>query len=239
MKTANIVNLLRNHFIENGPKDLRAFIGGILIIGFCSFCQAYGSTPEPFVGFIWFILTFVTASRIYGKLYSANSAMSYLMIPASTVEKYFVNSILVFVYYNILFFASITLGQWLGALVHDWVWGTHVFHFTTLLSSDGFVVVSVLLAIESIVTFGSVYFKRHAFWKTLLTIFAISIAIAILDGIFISITFQMPLIQAMLNAHIDEGTVSNYPNGIGYLIVFIIFMFFNFMTWLRLRETEA
>lgn len=239
MNAENIINLLKRHFIENGLKDLRSFVTIILIIGFCSFCQAYGSTPEPFVGFIWVIITIVTASRIYGELYPTNRAMSYVMIPCSTTEKYLVNSILVFVYYNILFFVSITLGQWLGALVHDLVWGTRVFNFTTLLSSDGFVVISVLLAIESIATFGSVYFRKHAFWKTLLAIFAISIAFAILDGIYISITFKMPLIQALMNVQINDGTFVGCPDGIEFLFVFIIFIFFNFMTWLRLRETEA
>lgn len=239
MNAENIINLLKRHFIENGRKDLRAFIGIILIIGFCSFCQAYGSTPEPFVGFLWVIITIVNASRIYGVLYPTNHAMSYMMIPCSTTEKYFVNSILVFVYYNILFFVSITLGQWLGAIVHDLAWKTQVFNFTTMLSSDALVIISLLLAMESIVMFGSVYFKKHVFWKTLLSFFIISMAIAILDGIYISLTFKMPLIQAIMNAQINDGTFVECPSGIGYLFVFITFIFFNFMTWLRLRETEA
>ncbi|MCQ2265477.1 MAG: hypothetical protein MJZ46_05480 [Bacteroidales bacterium] len=237
MNAENIINLLKRHFIENGRKDLRSFIGIILIIGFCSFCQAYGSTPKPFVGFIWVIITIVNASRIYGVLYPANRAMSYMMIPCSTTEKYFVNSILVFVYYNILFFVSITLGQWLGAIVHDLVWKTQIFNFTTLLSSHAPVIISVLLAMESIVMFGSVYFKKHVFWKILLSLWIISTVISIL--LYVLLVFNMPALVAFMNAKINDGTFVNCPSGIGYLFVFITFIFFNFMTWLRLRETEA
>ena len=89
----------------------------------------------------------------------------------------------------------------------------------------------------SALLFGSLYFRKHAILKTLLTACVFGFAIFFLDVIVISSAGY----AFRLNGY--DVNLPDLPGWIGTLVEYtvpsVITLFFWFMTYVRLRETEA
>lgn len=232
MKISNVLYLLKRHFIEKGKFNITGSIALLLSMALLTFIQWSN---------LFIIMTFsvgsVTALLTYSMLCSENIAMDYLMIPASTTEKYVVNGILVYVYYNVLFFVTLTLGELLGSWIHELVYGSCNVYVTSSFTLEGFI---FLLMWESIMMFGSVYYRKtNAGAKTLIAILIIFMAFVIFDALFISLFYPVDFIESIMNVQFAKETIASIPDWFGVLIITATFVFFNFMTWLRLKETEA
>ena len=234
MKTKNIFNLIRRYFIENGRKDITTFVLIVLIITFISFISVSGSIGDSMMVFILFLMGFLYASRIFNILQPVGKAIHYLTIPASTAEKTIANGLLVYIYYNILLIVALLLGNFLGGIAHKLLFPEYHYIFYMPFSLDNLISV---LVFESIFLFGSIYFKQRAAIKTALVIFAVFLFFIILDVAIVGNHFMHSNPENFKEA---EG-MFNSINGelIEYTVSILTFLFFNFMTWLRLRETEA
>lgn len=234
MNTKNISNLIRRYFIESGRKDINSFLLIALIIAFVSFFSVSGSLSNSMMVFLLLLMGIMYASRIFGIFQPAGRAIHYLTIPASTTEKTIANGLLVFVYYNVLLIVALLLGNTIGGLAHKLIDPAYIYHFHMPFDLDD---LCSLLIIESVFMFGSIYFKNHAAIKTALVIFTVFLFFIILDFI----------ILGQFVHHFDQHSIqfaneyySNFNfEWIEYGISALTFIFFNFMTWLRLRETEA
>ena len=234
MNTKNISNLIKRYFIESGRKDINAFLLIVLIIAFVSFFSVSGSIGDSMMVFLLLIMGIVYAGRIFGVFQPAGKAIHYLTIPASTIEKTIANGLLVFVYYNIFLIVSLLLGNGIGGLAHKLLDHAYIYHFHIPFDLDNLL---LLLILESVFMFGSIYFKNHAAIKTALVLFSIFLFFIILDFIILS-QFIYHLDQHSFL--FDNENHSNFNfKWIEYGISALTFIFFNFMTWLRLRETEA
>ena len=234
MNTNNIFNLIKRYFIESGKKDINSFLLIVLIIAFVSFFSVSGSISDSMMVFLLLVMGIIYAGRIFGVFQPAGKAIHYLTIPASTAEKTIANGLLVFVYFNILLMVSLILGNVIGGLAHKLLDSAYIYHFDMPFDFDDLL---LLLILESVYMFGSIYFKNRAVIKTSLIIFGIFFFFIILDTIILSQYlnhFGQQSIQRG-NEFFDKFNVEWLEYGISVLT----FFFFNFMTWLRLRETEA
>ena len=234
MKAKNIFNLIRRYFIESGRKDIGSFILIALIIAFFSFFSVSGSISDSMMVFLLFLMGILYAGKIFGVFQPAGRAIHYLTIPASTLEKTIANGLLTFVYFNILLIAALLLGNTLGGLAHKLLDPTYHYHFYMPFDWDNLI---MILVFESVFMFGSIYFKQRAAIKTSLVIFAIFLFFIILDTTLVGRYF----IHSNPDSIKEAENVFNNINGelIEYVTSILVFIFFNFMTWLRLRETEA
>ena len=234
MKAKNISNLIRRYFIESGKKDIHSFLLIVLIIAFVSFFSVSGSIGDGMMVFLLLVMGIIYAGRIFGIFQPAGRTIHYLTIPASTAEKTIANGLLVFVYYNILLIVSLLLGNVIGGLAHKLLDPVYTYQFFMPFDFDDLL---LLLILESVYMFGSIYFKNHAVIKTSLIILAIFFFFIILDTALVGRYF---IHSNPENFQFAQDTFNNI-NGelIEYTLSILSFAFFNFMTWLRLRETEA
>ena len=234
MNTKNIFNLIRRYFIESGRKDITTFILIVLIITLASFLSVSGSISDSLMVFLLFLMGVLYAGRIFNIFQPSGRAIHYLTIPASNIEKTIANGFLVYIYYNILLIIALLLGNFLGGMAHKLLDPEYHYIFYMPFSLDN---LTLTLVFESIFLFGSIYFKQHAALKTFLVIFAFFLFFIILDTTLVGSYF----IRSNPDSIKEAEDIFNNINGnlIEYTVSILAFIFFNFMTWLRLRETEA
>jgi hypothetical protein len=225
MNTRNLVNLTRRYFIEGGRKDITTFLMVILIIAILDFIQPLG-VSNTFMLLVLNIMAILYAGRIFSIFQPVSKTIHYLTIPASSAEKTLFNACLVYLYYNVLLVAALFLGSVLGELLRKLIISSYEFNlFFPITWNELF----TLLTFESVFIFGSIYFKTHPVVKTLLWMLAVSLVLFLVDSSIMNIYNRKAFISA---STIDIERIRLY-------ICIVIFVFFNFMTWLRLRETEA
>ena len=240
--------LARSIFVQNKSKDLRL---ALVIAGVMAFFGLLSVHFEDYgvFHFLYVIVLLVLAGTTFKMLTSQPRAMAYLTLPASAAEKTVVTIAYLNIYYFLLLSVSSFVGYYFGQLLQNLIAvipfvrgifgfdGEHVFNLSAV-SFDGFGDnLLTLTMVISILLFGSLYFRKHAILKTLLTACVFGFAILILDMIVIaSVTsgfsltahnFDLPDTPQWLHTLID------------YAVPSIVTLFFWFMTYIRLRETEA
>lgn len=238
MNAENIINLLKRHIIEVGRKDILRFVTFIFVFALCTMAFLPIEIPmqtAPLSIIVLVLMYQITAAAIYAT-YPTNRGMHYLMIPVSATEKFISNSILIYIYYNALYLGALFIGQILGIGIFNLI-SNYQCVYTLPNIVPGMII--IILVQEAVMMFSSIYFRKNAFIKTILATFILCIAIMIFNTIFISVFHQMNFLEAASCANISNVTIDSIPDWLGFLIITIIFIFFNFMTWLRLRETEA
>lgn len=177
--------------------------------------------------------TFMTFYGIFvlgllGSFSASQKTMSYYMIPASAAEKIVASGIIVYVIINCLILFSGILGINVGNLARS-----YMFHFDftwqwPVNCTEIFIFVIVLSALF----FSNIYFKKNGVLKGLLVYIAFICLIAFTDWLILNSYFYD-------RSYSFPDSNMDMPQWIWYVFGVIIFLFFNFMSWLRLRETEA
>lgn len=234
MNTQNIINLIKRYFIESDRKDITTFVSVLLIIAFVGVFQPMGRVSDSLMWLILYIMSIVFAGRVFGIFQPANRAIHYLTIPASSAEKTLVNACLVYLYYNILLITALFLGGILSELVRKIIVSSYELQLYFPFDWND---LCFLLILESIFMFGSIYFKTHAVSKTLLSLLVIVIFFVILDTTILG--FYMQSFTSGSFHRVQNSLEKDNFDLLEYAVSILVFLFFNFMTWLRLRETEA
>ena len=157
-----------------------------------------------------------------------------MTIPASSAEKTLVNACLVYLYYNILLITALFLGGILSELVRKIIVSSYKLQLYFPFDWND---LCFLLILESIFMFGSIYCKTHAVSKTLLSLLVIAIFFVILDTTILG--FYMQSFTSGSFHRVQNSLEKDNFDLLEYAVSILVFLFFNFMTWLRLRETEA
>ena len=237
---------MKSIFLQNWKKDLCIFLclmGGMAIWKWITIMMISLSGDVDFAsGVVLFYMPMnfavaatliVLASLTFRRLSNQSSGIMYLTLPASTLEKVVVNVLLVNVYYFVLLILSGLAGYALClCLLAPTYSAANVFECFKFIYWSEFGYYALLItAGAAAMLFASVYFKKLA----LLWSFLIGIAV-----LFISIAVDIAIL------YIADGSLTrpwHLPNGgaqaMYIVILSLVTLFFWFMTWLRLRETEV
>lgn len=240
--------LARSIFVQNKSKDIRLALVIAGVMAFFGLLTVHFKDYEIFQ-FIYVIVLLVLAGTTFKLLTNQPRAMAYLTLPASTAEKTVVTIAYINIYYLVLLAVSSFIGYYFGQLLQNLIAvipffrnlfgaeGSYTFTLSSVSFEDFGDNLMTLTTGISILLFGSLYFRKHAILKTLLVICGFAFALFILDMIVIaSVTsgfsltaynFDLPDTPQWLHTLID------------YAVPSIITLFFWFMTYIRLRETEA
>ncbi len=239
--------LTRSIFIQNRSKDLRL---ALVIAGIMAFfglvSPSYGD--YDLFGVVNVCVLLVLAGTTYKMLAVPSRAMEYLMLPASTAEKTVVTIAYLDIYYVLLLMASSYVGFYFGQMLQNLI--AIIPFFRDLFGSSGhdFALSAVsfkelgdnlllLIAAMSVLMFGSLYFRRHAILKTLLVFCGFCFALFILDMAVIA------GVGSAFELSIRNVNLPDLPKWaetmIEIMVPCLFTLFFWFMTYLRLRETEA
>lgn len=236
--------LFSKYFIENWKKDITNFLILFIISGFAGYNL---NNTSSIANFVLVIMILVYASSTFGMLSYKPKAMNYMLIPASSQEKLIVNIILVNIYYLGVLYISYIAGFFAGnsiyVLMHSG--GYSLLPFKEYASIDYNVILGLLL-IQSIFIFGSVYFKRKAFLKTILAIFCFGLFIAFIDGGLVYFLTENHSMTITTNQYYMDGTstgmkrfIDEYGQILQIVWSIIFTLYFWVMSFIRFRETEV
>ena len=239
MNLIRISHLFRAYFIEN-KKQLLIFslvVFAAAVLDLTISYQAFLSAV--FASFV----TFVLAARVFQPSLKRNNSTHFFNLPVTTGEKLIVATVFIAVVSTVLFLLY-TAGAYTGYYGLRPIlnpksinaYAERGFSVVALWDTQLYLFIAVAL---SVFLFGSIYFKKNAFAKTL----------ASGVGFFIGIIFyQLGLLRiafGSLNnlANIDTEVVvklRNYEFISEYHIIPIaLILFFLSLTYLRLKETEV
>jgi len=188
--------LIKRYFAENKQRELSFW--GIVIVVFMLMHKTYA--VEAF----FYISGFIFAARMFKVFSYTPGGMHYLLIPATHLEKLVTAILLSTVYFFIMLLVSYTIGNIAGTALENLIlstqnpvsldilqlesashaWANHVEQYNGLPA-----LFFNFALVQSVFLLGSVYFKRNAIGRTLLTFISISILIGLLEALIFRFTF--------------------------------------------------
>ncbi len=243
MKINNIINLLRQYFMENWKRDLW-YLGFIIFFSIISSLEPEASLGIS--GLISVIFILIYAASSFGELKQKTYSVHFLMTPASLEEKLTTKILLANVYFVGASLLALFIGQLIGYLITTVSYGKEMLASANLfpfLISSWSECAELYMAI-AILFFGGIYFKGRSALKTILTVVGIAFLYFFLLCITIYLNFKTIVPDGYSLHSIKDNAFSYFSNvdslgivPIASCIIFIIY--FYAMSYLRLKETEA
>jgi hypothetical protein len=229
MNITNINILLRAYFIENKKRWL---ILGIIIFGVTVFFYTLPSVPEDVRDFP-FYLWFWIAGTFFQPYLRKNSSTHFFSFPASIVEK-FIHAVVVVLFAGVvielLTLAGACIGQHLiRSFFYFYESNVSIWEFNSAKKFEYLLNIAVAMAF----LYGSIYFRKHAFIKTL----AIGIGVLFAVAIYFRVMERI-IYGELLNNSAPVAELFLFPN-FHFFFLCILTLFFLFLTYLRLRKTEV
>jgi len=233
------IKLFKRQLFLNKSNFLISYLG-ILAAYFIISVGIASKNPIPyqaeFVLFyiIYFILGYILTSRSFQELTDQRNGYQYLILPVSNFERLFVSWFISSVLYTIIIFISfipvMIIANYIASFIglYDFTWFPFKnFHFLNL--------VGIYLVTQTIFLTGSLFFRKNAFFKTILSIIIIYIANAMIVY-FIFYIFNIRVTGEKFfiindNFNLLENT---------YKIIFWYFLapFMLIVSFFRLKEIE-
>ncbi|MBO4645973.1 MAG: hypothetical protein J5642_05610 [Bacteroidales bacterium] len=192
-----------------------------------------GYAPYYPVNFPVVITLICLASITFKKLANPSGGIMYLTLPASTFEKVLVSVFQVQVYYFLLVVVAGLLGYFFASYVFLPLFSFwHVDGVVSYIDCEhmGWLILMLTVGISAML-FASVYFVKRAFlWSLLLGIAVVFVTLWI-DGAILSTKEDLSNYHFVLS---HSAVKALFIMGCSFIT-----LFFWFMTWLRLRETEV
>lgn len=222
MDFKNVFNLIRCFIVEKFKKEFTPLIVIAVVVPVLSDFDT--------IVFVYTFLSILFAARIFKNLQNSQSAIAYMMMPASPAEKTMANFLLVSVIYPLVcaLFSLIALGV-------DVLFFKFFQDYPYTMPQDIGVSLGFFLLL-AIFSFASVYYKKHSFWNVCLW----GVVILIYTGLFCYIFADNNIFSAdlsMLNEPINDF-FDSYPI-VSSVVQLLLICFFWGMTYLRLKETEV
>lgn len=200
---------------------------------------------QGFFPAILFIAGFLFSAGVFSEIHKPVRNAYFFLLPASLFEKMLVRLLgsgIGFVLISVLVYYLFSLISSGIAAIYDW--GS--FPAFNPFTRDMLLTIAVYLVTHSIFLFGSVYFKKHPFMKTGVSLFALAIFLGIFAGIVFRIVYG-DYFQGM--NFMDNGVFTEFKcmNDFGITLASIFKYIFWIglaplcwvLTYLRLSETEV
>jgi len=260
LKPARLWLQTRNDILANGRSLLTAMAAAAGVIIGLSILTSIGYTNSPDAGggrafhvplysVLLILGGFIVSSLAFADLHDERKGMFYLSLPGSLLEKYLSKliqtSILWAIGATLVYFVASLIGAGLSELIFG---GSHGGYLP--LSSEDLSIVWGYLVAQSIFLFGSIYFKKSAFLKTVLVAILFAFAYAFLMAVAGRIVFASEFARLIPSdaemERLGERLVELSPrferlaDVIGRIVNYaIVPVFFWIAGFIRLRETEV
>jgi len=236
----------KNHLIR-----IAALVTVSLVIFMIS--TATGGINEAYEGLFLPLLWlggFIFTSASFRDAHSTESIHTWLMTPASQLEKFILKLMMTTVVYVLVLIVGVFLGSLLNSLVYALFFSARPPLFNPFQGWVGYNILHYVI-IQSLFFLGAVWFRKHNFLKTILALNVIQISLALIIGGIGALSFLGPLREAQQgNAFffMEAGKIlMNFFASISprlftvlKIVYFALFApFFWFMSWLRMKEIEV
>lgn len=241
--------LLNRFFIENKQKEL--IFWGIAILVFTLMHE-----PEPATIFIY-ISGFLFAARQFKIFSYTPSGMHYLLIPATHTEKLTASILLSTVYFFVMSLITYCIGNIIGTSIINYVLDRSMPISWELFSSHKVIgmnlmleptknqfweLLTTFLQVQSVFILGSLYFKRNAVGKTLLTFAVMGIVFGLfqlflMDNIWSDIHNAGSSIS--MNVMMNNSAFMKSMDKIADIFFYLLIPYFWLVSYFRLKEKQV
>lgn len=194
---------------------------------------------------VLYIGGFLLSASAFSEIHNAPKNTAFFLLPATTLEK-FTSRLLLTTIGFILFVGIFYLLLNLISLLITRLFTYHQFPVLKLFSKEMIFVMGVYLVTQALFLFGSIYFKSHAFMKTGLALFGLTVATALFSAIVFRIVYHdffhhMQFMDDYL-AHdfiyLDDFSKTLFSIA-KYLFWLVLAPFFWMLAYIRLGEKEV
>ncbi len=223
---------------RQGIVTVGAVAGVLLVIGFIFGGMSTRAGLDFWYNAVVFGGGILFSSASFKEIHNPQTAVHYLLLPATSLEKFLSKLILTTVGYLIgtaVFYFIFTAAVSLLKLAVYGSLGPVFDPFDISIYSMFY----WYLVIQSMFLLGSVYFKKMAFFKTILTLIIFFFALSIFTGIIIRIVFSdYPIFTSFWRPDLRNFTAGILPEVLkaATLAAMVIFWITGYF---RIRETEA
>ncbi len=257
----NRFGLLMNREIQTSKRDLSIYALTLFLILFASetirsFVTQYsqmGFGPATYAGlfpnFLFFGGLIITSISFADDMFSKNGQQEWLMLPATSLEKFLAKGLLTAFAYPIALVAVFFLASVIIEPIQLLFFGNPVTLFNPF-TRDMMAQFSVYWVWQSIFLLGATYFHKGHFFKTVLALGGIGMALAALALLFVKIIFSIKYGSSLRMFDIvfsfdsllfqpDSGVIGAF-RVIGKILYFVVLPLFCWVTaFFRVEEVQA
>lgn len=248
LKYKRIVLLIKRYFLENMNYE-------IMLWSLLTMIFTFVHQPD-FFSSILNLSGILYAVRQYKSFSHTANGMHFFMIPTKQTEKLFTSILLTTVYYFIMTWLVYLLGSVLGGLISKFYLGTSmdikwdVFTTVTHPYENGMLLTDTnntfwqtlgkFIILQSIFLLGSLYFKKNATLKTILSLIAIGIGFSIIELFIIQQTFgeQSTRLQSF-SLSISSNMLDSSYGWIAQFLGILLIPYLWLISYFRLTEREV
>ena len=247
MQTKTVKMLIKRELTEKRQSLIWLSLLTTLILFFTFPKQLFTANLQDGHGFIRFLFVSVgayLAGSTFWEFSSAAKARSYLLIPATTLEKITAKISLYIFGWWLLFILAWLIAGTLANLAFSTLTGTFTLHnfFNSLFNIFKILLPTLpaIFLLQSLGLFASCYFKKSAVFKLAVALLGLGLLIASLTLAEVSL-----LVKYFGMAQMSSSTI--LPQGLNFKLIsclansgsIMIGLIACLLSWLRLRETEA
>lgn len=241
MNINNIKKLLSAYFLENGRHDLIQIFVMITVITYLTSVMSGMQIKIALVIALFMIL--MNASRLFWHLGRSSANIHYLMLPANSSEKVMANLLIANIAYVAEAALAVLIGATLAFISYKVYFHVNDLQFSSIFSEIKFGKCLVILYTSiALFFFGSVYFAKRAFGKTILTIIAFFFAMSIVGFVTMWLNFKLtvPDFQGVMNVNFSLPSSSSAGSSwLSFILFILVIGTCYWASYIRLRETEA
>lgn len=245
-----LLKLINQKFLLNSNGISITLIASAATLFILFFIMAASSQNNPYTSqgnlfFTIFIIGgYLVTSRAFGNLGTFPTTYQYLVLPVSNLERLVTGWLFSSVFYSIAGIAGFIILSSLANLIGSWIWDYN-FEFFCLCQLDVFRVLGIYMVTQTIFLLGAAAFKSHAFLKTILAIFVVSVAqwiIVMIFGFSIIAEFNF---HAGFQGHnfatpaLENFFSTTFPVINKILFWYIMPVFFVVVSYFKLKEREV
>jgi len=227
-----------------------AILGILIFINFLSLLgNSRVTAPAGFYPLLLFAGGYIISSMAFTDLHHPQKSYLYLTLPCSNTEKFLSRLVLTSVGYGlatlILYFLFSAIISLLSLLLTGYA--SPLFD---PFEREIFISLGVYLVTQSLFLLGAVYFRRHAFIKTVLSLFGLLLVLALFTLLILRLSFWNDWVNLrddprglFISSELTKASLESFFIALGqtlkYLFWTVLAPFFWIVTFLRLKETEA
>ena len=197
---------------------------------------------------IWFSLLLciwgpIVASRAFNDLHNKTRNESFLLLPASALEKTLARLLLVTVGFLVFLLIYATALSFSTEMLSLFIFGERNELFRPF-DPRAWEVIRHFVGLQSVFFLGAAFFRKNHFWKTVLSIVALSTAcvgfVALLGFLLFGragLTFDEGEMYGIYLGHVTLFGLGVAAAKLAYYLVLPAFCWF--VAWLRVRETQV
>ncbi len=227
-----------------------AILGILLFINFLSLLgNNRAVAPTSFYGLLLFAGGYIVSSMAFTDLHHPQKSYLYLTLPCSNAEKFLSRLILTSVGYGLATLILYFLFSALISLLSMLLTGYAPPMFNPF-DREIFISLGVYLVTQSLFLAGAVYFRKHAFIKTVLSLFGLLLLLLLFTLLILRLFFWNDWVDLrnyprdlFVSSGLTKATLESFFITLGkilkYLFWTVLAPFFWIVTFLRLKETEV